>query len=88
MFSREQLEILKPFEKYFDTAVHHQYCRCPLRSELALIDKVYKEATGWKGHVNASCQQCLFNFINEVGKLYYASQETKPAKKKTVKSKK
>lgn len=87
-FSKEQMELLKPFEGYFETAVKANWSRNPGRSGLKVIHEVFTKATGDPRRYNDNCNTCILNLLRDCGSIYFASksvtiaEEEKPVVRK------
>lgn len=74
LFSKEQLEKLKPLETYFKTSVYQNFKRGTTKYENDLLTQVYAEATQ-KTLTGFNCGTCCLKNYQLVGKMYYASLE-------------
>ena len=70
-FSREELELLKPAEIHFTTAIMSAYKRATGGKLDTLVADTYDNATDSKIQRNFSCGICSFNMYKTVGKKYF-----------------
>ena len=73
IFTKEQIEKLKEFDRDFYPSIHLKYKRNNSRADLDKMANVYEECTGVKISRQYSCPQCQFTLVCFVGELYYAS---------------
>lgn len=74
-FTIEQYNRLWDAEIHFKSAVKSGCVKnCP-RWLVDTVADVYEEATGEVVNRNFNCAVCVFNFLNKVGKLYFADME-------------
>lgn len=70
--TKEQLERLSPYEKYFRTAINSRYASYPGISALETINAIYNDVTGIKRSLKPSCGTCILNLLTNAGKIYFA----------------
>lgn len=75
IFTRDQLEELKKFEKYFETAVKQAWCRYPGIKGLKNIYGIYTAATGDRRRLSLDCGTCILNLVRDCGTAYYKDIE-------------
>lgn len=75
VLTKEQIEMLSPYEQHFTTAIRSKYARYPGLAGVQLIHKVLTEATGKPIHLNASCSSCVFRLLVDCGTLYFKDKE-------------
>ena len=73
-FTKEQIELLAPFEEYFSTAVKASWCRHP-GSALQTIHRILHDATGDNRRLDTNCQHCIVSLMRDAGRLYFADRE-------------
>lgn len=74
-FSKEDIEKLREYEYYFTTTVKYNYKRNTTRDVNEYVADIYDMATNEKITRNYSCNKCVFDMFNTIGKLYFASIE-------------
>lgn len=74
-FTREQIQLLKPAEEYFNTVVHSHYKRASYRELNELVADIYLQATGEQVARNWGCGSCVMTCYEKAGRLYYESKE-------------
>lgn len=75
MFSREQIETLKPYEEYFESATVANYVRNIPGNKTLIIKETWEKASGEIIREKLTCGVCLLNFIKKVGQHYYKDKE-------------
>lgn len=68
-FNEEDYNLVKGFEKHFNTAIESRYCSGLTSAELDVMQKVYGECLNRQA--NLSCSGCVLQMITSVGRLYY-----------------
>lgn len=69
-FTKEQFEVLKQFERQFDTALNAGYVRGINTDHMRIIE----EATGEKCS-NMSCSHCVLTYFRGLGQRYFYTKE-------------
>ena len=75
VLTKEQIELLSPYEQHFTTAIRSRYARYPGQTGVHLIHKIYTEATGISIHLNPSCSSCVFRLLVDCGTIYFKDKE-------------
>lgn len=75
VFTKEQIELLKPYEQYFRTVIKAKYKRATSSHVNDIVANIYEEATGEILQRNWSCPNCIFEIFKKCGELYYSSLE-------------
>ena len=75
MFTKEQIEQLRPFEEYFISATAANYVRSIPADRIMTITNIWNTASGEKEKGPTSCGVCQLNFIKKVGKHYFKDKE-------------
>ena len=75
MFTREQIEELKPYEEYFCTATVANYVRNIPGDRIEKIKQIWTAASGEIIRERMTCGVCQLNFLKKVGKQYYKDKE-------------
>lgn len=85
VFTKEQMELLSPYEQHFTTAIRSKYARYPGVNGVRIIHGIYATAVKTAPALHASCSSCIFRLLTDVGTLYFKdkeelekSQEVKP----------
>lgn len=68
-----QLHELERFEgqgKPFTTALEGKYIRAMQRSDIELLKRIYREATGVEYRLHGTCGQCVFKFVLLMAESY------------------
>lgn len=76
----EQFNILSKWEDNFRTALRSQWARHPGSSALLQIHQIYSALTGTSFRLNTTCQSCVLQELQRVGKLYFAEKEIRAEK--------
>lgn len=74
MFSREDYEFLKQYEKSFDTA-KRGYVRGLLSRDRREIKDRYDNTFHRKYHYSDTCPNCVLTLMKNVGKEYYEAKK-------------
>ena len=74
-FTKKELEMLKPAEIHFYTAVKGDFKRATSSKLDTLVADVYDATTKNKLHRNSSCAICSFKIYQTVGKKYFEDLE-------------
>jgi CRISPR/Cas system CSM-associated protein Csm2 small subunit len=69
-FNKEELEILSKYEDRFRTAKELNYVRNLEPRYIAVIKKIYDDATGTESSVNTTCAHCVLTWVKKVGLKY------------------
>jgi hypothetical protein len=75
VLTKEQIEMLSPYEQHFTTAIRSRYARYPGQTGVHLIHKIYCEATGRVTQINSTCSSCVFRLLVDCGTLYFKDKE-------------
>ena len=73
--TQEELDKLAPYEQNMRTAVRSKYLRNVGRSGLAVMIPIYERATGYRIHVNDTCGTCILDFLQRLGRIYFADKD-------------
>ena len=73
--TQEELDRLAPYEQNMRTALHSKYLRNVGRSGLAVMIPIYERATGYRIHVNDTCGACILDFLQRLGRIYFADKD-------------
>lgn len=74
-FTKEELEMLKPAEIHFYTAVKGDFKRATSSKMDTMVADIYDATTENKLHRNSSCGMCSFKMYKTIGEKYYADLE-------------
>lgn len=75
VFTKEQIELLKPYEQYFRTVVKAKYKRATSSHVNDIVANIYEDTTGEILQRNWNCPHCTFEIFKKCGELYYRSLE-------------
>lgn len=73
--TQEELDKLAPYEQNMRTALHSKYLRNVGRTGLAVMIPIYERATGYRIHVNDTCGACILDFLQRLGRIYFADKD-------------
>lgn len=74
IFSKEQLEILKPNEEQFKRAVYFKYYRSTNTKLLDELKTIYDSVADEPYNANWGCGHCVLAFLAALGKIYFESK--------------
>ena len=86
VLTKEQIEMLSPYEQHFTTAIRSKYARYPGVNGIRIIHGIYATAVKTAPALHASCSSCIFRLLTDVGTLYFKDKE-ELEKSQEVKSK-
>ena len=69
-FTKEQMDALAPYEKYFITSVRSKWCSYPGADALRRIHQIYTQATGNRLPLNVTCGRCMSILMRNAGEIY------------------
>lgn len=69
-FTKEQFEVLKQFERHFDTALNSGYVRGLNTDHMRILE----QTTGEKCS-NMSCSHCVLTYFRQLGQRYFYTKE-------------
>lgn len=75
MFTKEQIEQLRPFEPNLKTIVQSHYTRCMTFQDVTKIRKIYEKATGKPYQLHYNCQSCVTALLTAVGVNYFSDKQ-------------
>lgn len=78
-FSDKTFNQLAAFERYYDTAIHGDWCPNPGRDALAAMCDALDEHDKKRNLRNTSCASCLLRIVKRTGYLWYADKEERQA---------
>lgn len=87
MMTAEQVKVLEPYEKYFETAIRSRYARYPGEAALIKMHQIHCEVTKTSYKLNAGCSNCIFRLLVDCGTLYFKAKEELEKTKKPRKQK-
>lgn len=73
--TQEELDKLAPYEQNMRTALHSKYLRNVGRTGLAVMIPIYERVTGYRIHVNDTCGACILDFLQRLGRIYFADKD-------------
>lgn len=73
IFTKEQIEKLKEFERDFHTVLDLKYKRNNTRTDLNVMADIYEDCTGIKLNRDYGCPNCQYTLVGKVGQLYRKS---------------
>lgn len=68
---KEDMKWLSQFESNFRTAIHSNYSRNVLESQLRRMVEIYEKETGKRYSLCYHCSTQVLYFLKDMGKLYY-----------------
>lgn len=68
------IELLKKYESWFNSAVYYDYIRAIWKSDLEVLIPIYEKWTGKKITVG-DCSKCKLDFMKKLGQLYFNNKE-------------
>lgn len=74
----EQIEELRPYEKYFGSAIRAGYSSYPGEAALDKMRNVWSALTGSIYPFRAGCSDCIMNLLRDVGTLYFSATGIDP----------
>lgn len=74
----EQIEELRPYEKYFGSAIRAGYSSYPGEAALDKMRNVWSAITGSIYPFRAGCSDCIMNLLRDVGTLYFSATGIDP----------
>ena len=80
-FSEQTFNRLSAFERYYDTAIHGDWCPNPGRDALAAMCDALDEHDKKRNLRNFSCASCLVRIVKRCGYLYNADKAERDALK-------
>lgn len=69
-YTKEQFEVLKEFERHFDTALNSGYVRGLNTDHMRILE----QTTGEKCS-NMSCSHCVLTYFRQLGQRYFYTKE-------------
>ena len=78
-FTEQTYHKLAAFERYYDTAIHGDWCPNPGRDALAAMCDALDEHDRKRNLRNFSCASCLLRIVKRCGYLYFADKEERQA---------
>lgn len=78
----KDLEVLKPYESNFRTAINSNYSKAIWQSDMNILIGIYYKWTNTKPSINMNCSKCKLDFIKRMGKLYFKKLEEYDEKRK------
>lgn len=73
--TQEEIDKLAPYEQNMRTALHSKYLRNVGRTGLAVMIPIYERATGYRIHVNDTCGACILDFLQRLGRIFFADKD-------------
>lgn len=80
-FSDKTFNRLAEYERYYDTAIHGDWCPNPGRAALAAMCDALDEHDKKRNLRNFSCASCLLRIVKRTGYLWYADKAEREALK-------
>lgn len=74
ILTREEIGTLSKWDKNFHDAVYAQWADTPGRSALKTIWEIYTRATGERRRFSDNCSKCIYDLLNDCGKIYFADK--------------
>lgn len=73
--TKEDMEVLAPYEQIFWTSIKAGWARHPGPAALQNIGAILSRVSGTERRINNACQSCVLHAIQEAGRLYFAEKE-------------
>lgn len=83
----EQFNALAPYEQNYKTAIESNFSRYPGRAAIETMFNIYKDLTGSRIRLHASCGTCVLHLVQDVGRLYFKEKERREAEAKEIEPK-
>lgn len=81
-YTREQVEKLEKYRKYFETAINSGFARNVGSIALKEIEDIYDEAYGSHYTYNSGCSVCVLGFLKKVGEPFLKESKIYAAEKR------
>lgn len=75
--TKEQLEYLKQFEVFFNSAINEGFSKPIATIHREKLAKIYTEITGIPYRINLSCPICTLELLKKIGKIYFENNKIK-----------
>lgn len=69
--TQEQMKQLSPFERHFNSAINGDWAPYPGKTNLEMMDAIWREVSGIKIHTDISCRVCVLDLLKDLGRLYF-----------------
>ncbi len=80
-FTKEQFAVLSQWEGTFRVVCESHYLRGVGQTALLVMTDIWNAATGGSRTVNGNCANCVYDFLQDIGKLYLADKRAREAVK-------
>lgn len=71
MITKEQYELMLPYEKHFWTAINGDYARNVTMEGFNILDEIYKDVYKRDSGLKSGCSRCRLRGLKDLGKLFY-----------------
>lgn len=69
--TQEQMKSLAPFERHFDTAINGDWSPYPGKTNLEMMDSIWREVSGIRIRTDIACRVCVVDLLKDLGRLYF-----------------
>ena len=80
-FTKEQFAVLSQWEGTFRVVCESHYLRGVGQTALLVMTDIWNAATGGSRTVNGNCANCVYDFLQDIGKMYLADKRAREAVK-------
>jgi hypothetical protein len=80
-FTKEQFVVLSQWEGTFRVVCESHYLRGVGQTALLVMTDIWNAARGESRTVNGNCANCVYDFLQDIGKMYLADKRAREAVK-------